>query len=435
MNQNPDRLRDAFLGRDARYDGRFVAAVTTTKIYCVASCKARKPRPEHVLVFPDGGSARAAGFRACMRCRPDAVLDGRDVDAESAGVGATRLEELFRAHRHESVAREIRRARVAWACAELAKTRRSILAIGEDAGWSSASAFHASFREFANTTPDAYRRALRGRDFELVCHGGVPPGGGLAQGIALEDGVATLVIRSSRQGRVACRLECAHTPSPADMVSAHAIARRLLGLDADLRGFLRRVARLGPNSAWSDAPPALRLPLCVDPFEALAFAIAGQQVHVAFARSLRDELAALAGEDAPLGQRTPPSPGRLAALDEAALVRARFSRQKAKALIAAARAVAGAELDLAALAAGSTRTAERRLVALPGVGPWSAAYVLMRGFGFCDCMPASDVGLAVALQQRLGLSERPGAAEVAMRLAPLAPFRSLACYQLWRSFS
>ena len=104
-------------GRDARWDGRVFLAVTSTRIYCRPSCPARKPRPEHCRFFPSAAACVAAGFRACKRCRPDAVPGTRDWDA-----------------RTDLVARAVRRIRdgaidavgVAGLAAELAVSERHL---------------------------------------------------------------------------------------------------------------------------------------------------------------------------------------------------------------------------------------------------------------------------------------------------------------------
>lgn len=467
------RMQAAFLARDGRWDGRFVAGVTTTGVYCVASCKARKPRPEHLRLFADPAAARAAGFRACRRCRPDDVVAGRDPDvdrieavlaalraapaecpdvatvARRFALGATRLEALFRAHRHESVARELRRARVRAACALLATTSRKLLAIGEDVGWSSASALHAAFREFANLGPDAYRRALHDTRFELVLPAeflvadaldwlGRDPASQVArrvdrrvaQALRLAGRPAALTIDLERRGLAICEVVAAPRVGPTGMAQAIDVARGLLGLDADVSGFARRLARLGPAHAWAAARPGLRPQRHAEPFVAVLTAIAHQQVHREFGSALQRALVDAAGEPAPLGLRCPPTAGAVAALDGDALRGLRFSRAKADALLGVAARVAAGELDLAALAEGSARRAAAALSASRGVGPWTTGYVLMRGFGFQDCVPAGDVALADALRQKLGLRERPDLAGLAAGLAPFAPFRSQACLQL-----
>ncbi|MFO1051539.1 MAG: Ada metal-binding domain-containing protein [Planctomycetota bacterium] len=475
MTRNEQRLRTAFLERDARRERHFVAGVTTTGIYCVASCRARRPRPEHLRIFRDGREARAAGFRPCLRCRPDEVLAGVDGEAEQVdrilralredpaalpdvpavahrfGLGATRLEALFRGHRHDSVARSLRRLRVERAMDLLGTTDRGLLDLGQDLGWESASAFHAAFRTFTGTTPDAWRRLLNADRFELQ----VPrelrvealcsylardvesvserrEGDRFLQAVELDGSPAVLELDFSRHGRVGVALESARALSPAMRIAAHRVVVRLLGLGADDAGFARRAAALGETAGWARRYPGLRVPCTATVFDALVLAIVGQQVNLGFALELRRELVSMCGASAPRGLRALPSPSAVAALTVDALRDRRFSRQKAECLIAVARAIEDGTLDLDALERGSARTARRRLCEIRGLGPWSAEYVLMRGFGHADCAPAGDVALAVALQAACGTEQRPTSAEVAAALAPLSPFRSQACFQLWQ---
>ena len=132
-------------GRDRALDGRYLVAVQTTRIYCLPSCPARKPKPEHVLFFLTPDAARGAGFRACKRCRPDLFHRGADPDMDAcvelvrrvrtdpqryasthaltaaSGFGASKLTALMREHYHTTPGRLLLQARVARACELLAK--------------------------------------------------------------------------------------------------------------------------------------------------------------------------------------------------------------------------------------------------------------------------------------------------------------------------
>ncbi len=245
----------------------------------------------------------------------------------------------------------------------------------------------------------------------------------------------------------------------------------LLGLHCDAAGFEAQAAHhpvLGPLVAQR---PGLRIPQTFDPWEALVWAILGQQVNLAFAYALRRDLVSRAGQlaepfskagDPPsdvaptdpapvLKSSAPPQEGAgqgpsaqcalighpdahaIAALELEDLTALRLSRAKAGTLLRAAQAVAEGDLDLEALAKGNPGEAEARLRSLKGVGPWTARYVLMRGMGFPDAVPIGDAGLTLALQRAFGLDHRPGPSETEDLLAPLAPHRSLAVFHLWAS--
>jgi 3-methyladenine DNA glycosylase/8-oxoguanine DNA glycosylase len=203
------------------------------------------------------------------------------------------------------------------------------------------------------------------------------------------------------------------------------------------RAALRLVAWQGDPAPFETAHPALargreglRVPLTLDPFEALVWAILGQQVNLAFAYALRRDLIRLAG--APVGGLIAhPEAAQIAALDHGDLLARRFSGRKAEYLLNAAAKVAAGELRLDGLLTATG--AGKALRALRGCGPWTAQYVLMRGLGFRDCVPVGDAALTLALQRWFQLDERPDAPETLRLLAPFAPHRSLATFHLWAS--
>ncbi len=251
---------------------------------------------------------------------------------------------------------------------------------------------------------------------------------------------------------------------------ARVLAARVLGLGLDPTAFERRVARDARLAPLVRGRRGLRMPLNGSVFEALCWSIIGQQVNLAFAAALRREVIELAGADAGDGWRAHPTPAAVAALDPADLARRRFSRRKAEYLVGAARLVAAGTLDLESLAravgtarpdgrpstpvgtpgggragvgperaggesaaASAEAAGEAALLAVRGIGPWSANYILMRGVGLPDRVPVGDSGLGEALRRFFVLSERPDAAETRALMAPFAPWRSLATHHLWLS--
>ena len=187
----PARMYSILLAGDPSYNGRFFTGVLTTGIYCLPSCKARKPKADNVRFFPNVEAARAAGLRPCKKCHPDDFARGADpllecmetlvaeVRANSAafadtqaivrrsGFGATRLFELFRQHYHATPANLLLRARL-----ELAKrllvAGNATLVRRHDAGFDALSSFHENFRQFNGLTPTAYRELRVGRAFEVA---------------------------------------------------------------------------------------------------------------------------------------------------------------------------------------------------------------------------------------------------------------------------
>ena len=209
--------------------------------------------------------------------------------------------------------------------------------------------------------------------------------------------------------------------------------RRLLGLHIDPEPFERHVQaspRLAPLIAGR---LGLRIPQTPDLFDGLAWVVLGQQITLAFAYTLRRRLVERTGSALPGGLFTPPTAEAVANLEIEELLGVQFSRRKAEYLIGAAQRIVAGELDLERLSAGTPEEAEAGLLAVRGLGPWSAHYLMMRAFGFEDCVPVGDAGLVKGLARFFNLPERPGAAETQELMRPFAPYRSWATFHLWQS--
>jgi AraC family transcriptional regulator of adaptative response / DNA-3-methyladenine glycosylase II len=417
-----------------------------------------------VRFFQDEAGARAAGLRPCKRCRPDAYYRGEDVDlarlesamamaaldptgfpevealAEAAGVGVTKLKDLFREHVHLQPAAFLQRIRISAACARLTAGQDDLPDLAFASGYESASGFHEAFRRQTGLSPGAYRTMLGADTFVLP----VPPGlrvqdvlafhGRDAQSVServeghrlhkafLCEGRAS-VLTLAFGGQVEVSL--AGATGPAAMAKAHAAALRLLGWHGDPAAF----EAAHPDLAGGRE--GLRVLLTLDPFEALVWAILGQQVNLAFAYALRRDLIRLVGRPAAAGLIAHPDAACLAALKPEDLQALRFSRRKAEYLLHASAEVAAGRLRLDDRA--SATGVARDLLALRGCGPWTAQYVLMRGLGFRDCVPVGDAGLTLALQRWFGLDTRPDGPGTLRLMAAFAPHRSLATFHLWSS--
>jgi AraC family transcriptional regulator of adaptative response / DNA-3-methyladenine glycosylase II len=167
-------------------------------------------------------------------------------------------------------------------------------------------------------------------------------------------------------------------------------------------------------------------------FDGVLWSIIGQQINLPFACLLRRRLILLTGTALRDGLYAPPTPTAVASLEPADLLPLQFSRQKADYVIATSRLIATGQLDLPALRSMSATHAERTLLAVRGLGPWSVNYLLMRALGFADCVPYGDTGVTSGLQALLGLDERPDIDATRRLMAVFSPYRSLATNHLWQ---
>ena len=464
MRWSDEHLYERILAKDASFNGQVLTGVLTTGIYCLPSCPARKPLARNVRFFADEASAQAAGLRPCKRCRPDAFYRGEDADltrledamaqalanpaafpevdalAEVAGVGLTKLKALFRDHAHAQPAAFLQRARIVAACAQLESGAGALLDLGAAVGFDSPSGFHEAFKRQTGLAPGAYRDMLGSDRFTLVLPGDTRIGDLLAfhgrdpesvservQGTTLRKaahlaGRPSVLTLAFGPETVAVSLEGAR--GPAAMAEAHRAALRLLAWHGDPASFE------AAHPALARGREGLRVPLTLDAFEALVWAILGQQVNLAFAYALRRDLIRLAGTPVE-GLIAHPEAAQIARLASADLLAHRFSGRKAEYLLNAAANVADGSLRLDRLLTATG--AQKALLALRGCGPWTAQYVLMRGLGFRDCVPVGDAALTLALQRWFKLDERPDAPETLRLMAPFAPHRSLATFHLWAS--
>ncbi len=466
------------LAKDATFDGQFLTGVHTTGIYCLPSCPARKPKLENVTFFEHESDAIAAGLRPCKRCRPDAFYRGNDWDAqlfqslqrhvreaptavpsvaalaEKAGVSLSKLNDLLRTHAHLRPASWLRRERLHRAQQYLLHGGGKVLDAGLAAGFESEASFHRQFLAATGITPGAYRQLRNADQFALV----LPQGYRYAETLAYfsrdneqlaervsghtldkafqsESGPAILSIECRpEQGLAYCRLHAQQTLSPADRVAAHRMALRMLGLDNDAAAFEARAGSDTLIARLITHQHGLRPPLTATIFEALVWAIVGQQVNLSFATQLRRTVIARAGHKV-AGSHLwlHPNASDVAALMPADLIASKFSRSKADYLLGAAEAVAQGALALDTLRDQSAVLAERSLLALRGIGPWTAAYVMLRGAGFDDCIPVGDSGLTEGLKRFFQLDSRPDADQTRQLLAPFSPHASLATCHLWAS--
>jgi AraC family transcriptional regulator, regulatory protein of adaptative response / DNA-3-methyladenine glycosylase II len=507
----------AAISKDARFDGVFFIAVTSTGIYCRPSCPAITPKREHMRFYRTAAAAQESGFRACKRCRPDAspgspewniradvvgramrlIADGV-VDRDGVSGLAERLGYEQRQVRRLITA-ELGAGPLAIARAQRAQTARVLtetttLPLSEiafAAGFTSIRQFNDTIREVFAVTPTELReardRAARGarrapgrailrRGTAAVDRCSSPLGitlrlpyrppidldrmlgflaaraipgvesvddGRYRRTLLLPNGTGILSVGPG-DGYIDCELQLEDLR---DLTAAVQRCRRLLDLDADPSAVTAALAASGPVLApLVLASPGRRVPGHVDGNELALRAVLGQQVSVAAARRLGTRLVAAYGKpiERPEGTLTHcfPTAETLAAADPATLP---MPRARAGALTGLAAALASGDLSLDP---GADRDrASAQLLALPGIGPWTAAYIRMRALSDPDAFLPSDVGVLEALGRlRATLSWPPVAAgpsgargparvRAARDAAELAeswrPWRSYAVQHLW----
>lgn len=222
----------------------------------------------------------------------------------------------------------------------------------------------------------------------------------------------------------------------ATATAARALVTRVFALDADPAPFLALAGRDLVFGGLIMRHPGLRPVLIADPFEALIWAVLGQQITVAFARTLKLRLVTLAGRTLTLdGTDYPlfPDPATLAALDPDLLRAHQFSRQKAAYVVSLAAAVRDGALDFARVRALPRDEAVAALTRFHGIGRWTAEYLLMRGLGDRDSIPAADVGLRAVIGRWYGLGRKASEAEVRAYADAWAGWRGWAAFHWWHA--
>lgn len=279
--------------------------------------------------------------------------------------------------------------------------------------------------------PSDYRRndvlAFHGRDPQGVAERVDTQG--FRKGLTWAGHAASLTLRfESDRCEIALAVD---GPTDATEDALVDMATRMLGLTQRIEDFEsvhRSHAELGPLIARQ---PGLRVPLAASPFEALTWAITGQQISVRAAVSIRRNLIRLSGITHSSGIACYPGPSRVARLGEAPLRQAGFSATKAQALVALSGVVEAGRLPLDQWTTTPIETIRSRLMDVRGIGPWTVDYTLLRGFGWLDGSLHGDVAVRRKLQRLLGCRQPVDAAFTQKWLAAFSPWRALVAAHLW----
>ena len=480
----PDFCYLAMKARDARFDGCFFTGVTSTGIYCRPVCKVRTPRRENCRFFDHAAQAEQAGFRPCLRCRPElapnslrwSIQDASSVLARQAvrlldepdawregvpmlaqlaarlGVSDRHVRRIFEAEFGVSPVRYLQTRRLLTAKQLLADTDLPITQVALVSGYSSVRRFNAAFAGHYALNPTQLRR-----------HGSERAGDGISVKLGYRppyDVGAMLAFFRKRQiegvESVSPELQCMARSFAVDSAGQHFSGwlaveflpdqhQVLLRLSDSLSGALPLV--IHRVRAWLDldADPAginavlherfpegdgLRVPGSMSGHELAVRAVLGQQITVAAARTLAQRLVDRFGEPVvtpwPEIVRLFPSPAALAAGSGDALGQLGIVRQRQAAIIALSQAVADKRLALHPGA--DVQSTIAALKALPGIGEWTAQYIAMRALRWPDAFPAGDV----ALHKALGVTAAKSPAREAEAASHAwKPWRSYAVIRAW----
>jgi AraC family transcriptional regulator of adaptative response / DNA-3-methyladenine glycosylase II len=477
----PDACYLALKARDARFDGCFFTGVTSTGIYCRPVCRVRTPKRENCRFFSHAAQAERAGFRPCLRCRPElaphaprwSIQDASDILAQQAarlldepeawgeeppsvellarrlGVSDRHVRRIFEARFGVSPLQYLQTRRLLTAKQLLADTDLPVTQVALVSGFASLRRFNAAFAQHYGLSPTQLRREGRERSGGIAVRLGYRPPYDVDAMLGFFRTRAISGMESvepRRMGRTLA-LEAGGRLHEGWIVASFDEDRHQVVLDASesLRPVLPLVIRRLRAAFDLDADPlaigavlhesfpetdGLRVPGSLSGYELAVRAVLGQQITVAAARTLAQRLVERFGQpiETPHAALTRlfPQPAVLAAAEGDALGQLGIVRQRQAAIVAIARAVADGRLQLHA-GANVPATIEL-LKTLPGIGDWTAQYIAMRALRWPDAFPAGDVALHKALGVQ-GAKNPAREAEAASQA--WKPWRSYAVIRAW----
>ena len=481
MQSNKEIFERARLSRDARFDGRFFIGVKTTGIYCRPICPANAPKSENVVFYRTAASAGEAGFRPCLRCRPECApgtaawagtsttvrrglrliaegaLDDGNVEhlSDRLGVTSRHLRRLFTKHLGASPLAVAHTQRLHFAKNLIDQTSMSMRDISVAAGFGSVRRFNDTFRKTYGRTPRElrkqrspavvasafsvqlpYRRPFDwGQMLEFFAARATPGVEHVERGRYLRSvsigGVSGVIDVSNADGQLALSLHGLSTDALFLIVQR---VRQLFDLDAATDDIARILASDAVLEPLLKSNPGVRVPGSWDGFELTVRAILGQQVSVSAATTFAGRIADRYGDVVDVAiENLERVPNRLVPRPEQ-LARARIEnlgiiRSRAQTIRSVANAVLSGELDFdTAVPAERIRAA---LIAIKGIGDWTAEYVAMRAMKDPDAFPASDLGLLRAFDHPVAGRMKPS--ELMNRAEAWRPWRAYAALLIWGS--
>ncbi len=473
MNLDWQVCSRARLSRDARFDGKFFIGVLTSGVYCRPVCPARTAKEKNVRYFPSAAAAAEAGFRPCLRCRPECspgtpawlgtpntvsralrligesgLEDGGvEVLAERLGLGSRHLRRLFLQHLGATPLAVAQTRRLHFAKKLIDETSLPMSQVALASGFGCVRRFNAGIRKVYHRTPTQIRSlarqtALQPENEYLFRLRFRPPYNWKCM-LAFLAARATPGVEVVELGgyRRSISLHGSHGYFEVSLDEANSslIARVQFGNPRSLFFIVERIrAMFDLNADWAaivlglrtdpalaervDSDPGLRVPGCWDGFELAVRAILGQQITVKGATVLAGRIVRSFGQPFSTSRNLThlfPPPEVLA---DANLAGVGVTRARAETIRALARAVCDGQISFSGIV--ETDAFLTRLCEIPGIGEWTAQYVAMRALGEPDAFPPGDLGLLRALTLE---SHR----ELDQRAEAWRPWRAYAAMYLW----
>ncbi len=471
----------ALQSRDARFDGRIFVGVSTTGVYCRPVCPARTPRFQNCKFFGSAAAAQDAGFRPCLRCRPETapdlapwkgtsntvsralaliaegVLDGDGNGvgrlADRVGLGERQLRRLFLQHLGASPISVAQTRRVLFAKQLIHETRMPMTEVAMASGFGSLRRFNETFQELYHRPPSVLRRkgaaAVGGKDVTLRLRYRAPYDWSSILGFLSARAISGVeVIENERyfrtteiNGKIGS-IEVSHQPEHESLCVRIRVpdvrllpgvvfrVRRLFDLGADIDTIDSHLSADSILAPLVARRPGLRAPGGWDGFEIAVRAVLGQQITVSAARRYAGQLVEKHGGVVPNALRIHPQ------LTHAFPTPDRLANNPVGLAMPAARLRAVKSVAEAAIAdpslfqpSGDLDETTSKLLKIPGVGAWTAHYIALRANREMDAFPATDVGLLREVAALHG--EKTSSADLLARAESWRPWRAYAAQHLW----
>lgn len=472
----------ALCAKDSRFDGEFFVGVSTTGIYCRPVCRVKTPRPSSCTFYPNASAAEAAGFRPCLRCRPElapyalqqnlayaiwqritaGALNSGDMQtlATLVGLSARQLQRVMQAHFGVSPVELAQTARLLFAKKLLQETALPMTDVAYSAGFGSVRRFNALFLSRYGMAPSALRRHEKSTSDTLTLRlayrapfawDAMLPylSGRLIAGVeAVENNVymRTVNIKHEKK-RLSGWFKIIHLEKE-QQLEVH-VASQLAPVLMPLLSRVREQFDLDANPVVIEShlktdrllanqikkTPGLRVPGTFDRFELAIRAVLGQQISVAAATTLAARLVQQFGTPVtmPLAGLTHhfPEPAHLVQISVERLAKIGLPKTRAATLLAVAKFAADGGLDIAPGA--SLDDTVKKLKEVRGIGEWTAQYIALRALRFPDAFPAGDLGLQKAAGAVGNDGEKISEGQLLVRAKNWSPWRGYAALLLWNS--